>query len=156
MENSIVLNENKENNLGLGINKEVYHTLDLQTKEDKIKLYNSLQQCDILLNDIKNTTIEIEGAYIESKILDKRDDKGNIVYNEKTGEVVQKRHYRIILFGTDGKTYVSSATGVYNSIVQIINIFGKPSKDNKIKVKVTEKSVKNSQFKSLILLYVNE
>lgn len=154
MENSLVLNN--ENNLVLNGNKEVYHTLDLQTKDDKIKLYNSLQQCDILLNDIKNTVIEIEGAYIESKILEERDEKGELKYNEKTGEVINKRHYRIILFGTDGKTYVSSATGVYNSIIQIINIFGKPSKDNKIKVKISEKSVKNSQFKSLILLYVND
>lgn len=154
MENNLIITK-EENNLING-NKITFHTLDLNNKEDKIKLYNSLQQCDILLNDIKNQTIEINDLYIEKKLVDVIDNNGNPVINEETGEVRQKDHYRIILYGTDGKTYVSSSYGVFNSITQIVSIFGRPSKDNVLKLKVSEKSVRNSNFKSLVLLYVNE
>lgn len=154
MENNLIITK-EENNLING-NKITFHTLDLNNKEDKIKLYNSLQQCDILLNDIKNQTIEINDLYIEKKLVDEIDNNGNTVINEETGEVRQKNHYRIILYGTDGKTYVSSSYGVFNSITQIVSIFGRPSKDNVLKLKVSEKSVRNSNFKSLVLLYVNE
>lgn len=154
MNNSLTITKD-ESNL-LNNNKITYHTLDLNSKEDKIKLYNSLQQCDILLNDIKGETIEIDNLYIEKKLIDEKDEKGNIKIDDETGQVIQKNHYRIILYGTDGKTYVSSSYGVFNSITQIVNIFGKPSKDNKMKLKVSEKSVKNSNFKSLVLLYINE
>ena len=48
--------------------------------------------------------------------------------------VVNCEKYRTILFDDEGKTYVSSAYGIYNSLRQIISIFGNPSKDNIIKV----------------------
>ena len=41
-------------------NSRRYCTMDLTKDENKITLYNSLQQCDVLLNDIKGQVIEME------------------------------------------------------------------------------------------------
>lgn len=132
-------------------NSKKYCTMDLTEKENKVALYNSLQQCDVLLNDIKGQTIEMENVFIEQKEVPERDEKTNeVLFDEKTGEVKTKTHFRTILFATDGQTYVSSAYGIYNSLKQIIPVFGNPSKENVIKVKVGEKTTRSGR-KSLIL-----
>lgn len=135
-----------------GDNKYAIHTLNLKDKENQIKLYNSLQQCDVLLNDIRGQEIEINDVYIEKKFVHEKNEKGEIIYDEN-GVAKGKDKYRTILFGSDGKTYVASAYGIYNSINQIMQIFGVPSSDNPIKVKIGERNIKNSNHKSLILLY---
>lgn len=129
-----------------------YTTLDLSQEEDRVKLYNSLQKCDVRLIDIKGQTLEIADVFIERKDLVEKDKDGNDIYNEKTGEVLTKPHYRSVLFGTDGKTYVSGAYGIYNSLNQIISIFGLPSKENPYKVTVGTRALQNSSGESLILL----
>lgn len=126
-------------------------TLDMTIQENKIKLYNSLNKCDIRINDIKGQEIEIVGLYIEGKRLYERDDNDKILYNEKTGEALEKNHYRTILFDKEGKTYVSSAYGVYNSIRTITQIFDLPSEENVIKVKVGTRPVGKTGKESLIL-----
>ena len=67
--------------------------------------------------------------------------------------VKTKTKFRCILYGSDGKTYVSGAYGVYNSLKQIIPIFGNPSKINPIKVKVGTRKLKTGK-ESLILTVV--
>lgn len=143
-------NETKKDNMFLQVN-----TLDMDNLDNKIKLYNSLQKCDILLKDIINQEIELIGVYIEGKELAKRNENNEILYNEKTGEVLTKDHYRTILFGKDGKTYVTAAYGVYNSLRDIISIFGNPSPENVIKVKVMKKSLKDNK-ESLILSLITK
>lgn len=132
-------------------NSRRYCTMDLTKDENKITLYNSLQQCDVLLNDIKGQVIEMKDVFIEEKEVPVRDEKTDeVVYNEETGEVETKIHFRTIIYATDGQTYVSSAYGIYNSLKQIIPVFGNPSEENIIKVKVGEKTTRNGR-KSLIL-----
>ena len=113
-------------------NKKTFCTMDLEEKENMVALYNSLQECDVKLNDIKGSTIEIVDVFVEKKNVAERDEKTDeVIIDEKTGEVKTKTRFRTILFGSDGKTYVSAAYGVYNSLRQIIPIFGNPSKTNK-------------------------
>lgn len=153
MNNLMIKNENDtmvKDNLFLQ-----HNSLDMENKDNKIKLYNSLQKCDILLKDVVNQVLEIQDVYIEGKELAKRNENNEIMYNEKTGEVLTYKHYRTILFDKDGKTYVTAAYGVYNSLRDILSIFGNPSKDNIIKVKVMKKPL-NDGKESLILTLVNE
>lgn len=132
-------------------NSRRYCTMDLTKDENKIALYNSLQQCDVLLNDIKGQVIEMKDVFIEEKEVPVRDEKTDeVIYNEETGEIETKIHFRTIIYGTDGQTYVSSAYGIYNSLKQIIPVFGNPSEENIIKVRVGEKATRNGR-KSLIL-----
>lgn len=135
-------------------NKEMFCTMDLEDKENMVALYNSLQECDVKLNDIKGATVEVVNVFVEKKEVAVRDEKTDeVIYDEETGEVKTKTRFRTILFGSDGKTYVSAAYGVYNSLRQIIPIFGNPSKLNPIKVKVGTRKLKNGK-ESLILTVV--
>lgn len=134
-------------------NKEMFCTMNLEEKENMVALYNSLQECDVKINDIKGTTIEVADVYVEKKEVAERDDAGEPIYDDETGELKTKTRFRTILFGTDGKTYVSAAYGVYNSLRQIIPIFGNPSKVNPIKVKVGTRKLRSGK-ESLILTVV--
>lgn len=134
--------------------KEMFCTMDLEEKENMVALYNSLQECDVKLNDIKGTTIEIADVFVEKKEVAERDEAtGELLRDSETDEVVTKTRFRTILFGTDGKTYVSAAYGVYNSLRQIIPIFGNPSKKNPLKVKVGTRKLRSGK-ESLILTVV--
>lgn len=135
-------------------NKEMFCTMNLEEKENMVALYNSLQECDVKINDIKGSTIEVTDVFVEKKEVAERDEKtGELVYDEETGEVKTKTRFRTILFGSDGKTYVSAAYGVYNSLRQIIPIFGNPSKENPIKVKVGTRKLRSGK-ESLVLTVV--
>lgn len=134
-------------------NKEMFCTMDLEDKASKVALYNSLQECDVKLNDIKGTTIEVVNVFVEKKEVAERDEKTDELLYDENGEVLTKTRFRTILFGSDGKTYVSAAYGVYNSLRQIIPIFGNPSEDNPIKVKVGTRKLRSGK-ESLILTVV--
>ncbi len=134
-------------------NKKMYCTMDLEDKANKAALYNSLQECDVKINDIKGTTIEVVNVFIEEKEVAVRDEKTDEVLRDEEGNVQTKTRFRTILFGKDGKTYVSAAYGVYNSLKQIIPIFGNPSEENPIKVKVGTRKLRSGK-ESLILTVV--
>ena len=137
-------------------NKEMFCTMDLDDKENMVALYNSLQECDVKINDIKGQTIEVTDVFVEKKEVAERDEKtGELVRDPETDEVVTKTRFRTILFGSDGKTYVSAAYGVYNSLRQIIPIFGNPSKLNPIKVKVGTRKLRSGK-ESLVLTVVSK
>lgn len=134
--------------------KEMFCTMDLEDKANMVALYNSLQECDVKIADIKGQEIEITDVYVEKKDVAVRDEKtGEIVVDEETGDVKTKTKFRVILFGSDGKTYVSAAYGVYNSLRQILPIFGNPSKANPITVKVGTRKLKSGK-ESLVLTVV--
>ena len=134
-------------------NKETFCTMNLDEKENMVALYNSLQECDVKLNDIKGATIEMVDVFVEKKEVPERDEKTDEVILDEEGNVVTKTRFRTILFGADGKTYVSAAYGVYNSLRQIIPIFGNPSKENPIKVKVGTRKLRSGK-ESLVLTVV--
>lgn len=150
-ENSLIT---QDESIFKSTNRETFCTMDLDDEDNKISLYNSLQGCDVRLNDIKGTVLSVVEVFIEKKEVAERDEKTDeIIYDEETGEIKTKIKYRTILFDDEGKTYVSSAYGIYNSLRQIISIFGNPSKDNIIKVKVGTKKLNNGK-ESLILTVV--
>ena len=134
-------------------NKEMFCTMDLEEKENMVKLYNSLQECDVKINDLKGSEIEVVDLFVEKKEVAERDEKTDEVIYDENGEVKTKTRFRTILFDKDGKTYVSAAYGVYNSLRQIIPIFGNPTKENPIVVKVGTRKLKSGK-ESLILTVV--
>lgn len=134
-------------------NKETFCTMNLDEKENMVALYNSLQECDVKLNDIKGSTIEVTDVFVEKKEVPERDEKTGELILDEEGNTVTKTRFRTILFGNDGKTYVSAAYGVYNSLRQIIPIFGNPSKENPIKVKVGTRKLRSGK-ESLVLTVV--
>ena len=135
-------------------NSKRYCSLDLTDKSNKVLLYNALDQCDIVLSDIKGQEINVVGVFVETKDIPEKDETtGEILTDKETGEIITKKHFRSILFDDEGKTYVAAAFGVYNSLSKIIPVFGNPTKENPIKVKVGTKKTRSGKD-SLILTVV--
>lgn len=135
-------------------NFEVFTTLNTDDKDAKIKLYNTMQEgCDALVNDLKGTIINLVDVYIEKKDVAKLDEKTNMPIISEIGEIETETKFRTILFDDEGKSYASGAYGIYNSLGQIFRIFGRPTKENPIKVKIGEKTTRTGR-KSLILTVV--
>ena len=127
----------------LNNDKTLFTSIDLSEAENKAKLYNSLQKCDVRINDIIGETIEFSDIFIEEKPYTETD--------EKTGEIKTTKKFRTILYGTNGQTYVSAAYGVYNSLKNIVSIFGLPTKDAPFKVQVDKRKTQNGHD-TLILI----
>lgn len=149
------MNENKEivvssettisNSLDRMNKVKKFTTLSVETEEDVKKIYNATQDCDVRLNDIVNQEIEIEGIYIEERPTTTLDDE--------TGEVKEGSKFRTILFGTDGKSYVAGAYGIYNSISEIIGLFGFPTPEKPMKLLVKKRPICDGK-ETLVLKYI--
>lgn len=128
--------ENQKNELTLfsGITQNVYCSKIAESEKEKKELFNALESCDVLLNDIVGTTIEIKDIYVEEKE----------VADSETGEV--KTKYRTILFDNDGKTYATGSYGIYNVLKKIVGIYGLPTTWEKpLKVKVAKRPIGNGK-----------
>ena len=137
-ENALVVAENNTLTITDKINENVKRcTLDLNDEDNATALYNVLTgDADILLNNIIDETITMTGAFM--------DKHPAPVVDEGTGEVIgTTSKYRIIIFDDEGKTYATGSYGIYNALTMIFEIFGEPSKEHPIKVKVSKKATSN-------------
>lgn len=128
--------ENQKNELTLfsGITQNVYCSKTAESEKEKKELFNALESCDVLLNDIVGTTIEIKDIYVEEKE----------VADSETGEM--KTKYRTILFDVEGKTYATGSYGIYNVLKKIVGIYGLPTTWEKpLKVKVAKRPIGNGK-----------
>ena len=135
---ALVVAENNNLTITDRINESVKRcTLDLTEEDNQVSLYNVLTgDADALLNDMVDQTINMTGAFM--------DKHPAPVVDEGTGEVIgTTSKYRIILFDDEGKTYATGSYGIYNALTMIFEIFGEPSKEHPIKVKVSKKATSN-------------
>ena len=126
-------NEKNEVTLFTGVKNNMYCSIVTDTEESKKELFNALETCDALLNDCVGTEISIKDIYVEEKQ----------VIDETTGEL--KNKYRTILFDENGQTYATGSYGIYNVIKKLISIYGYPTWDPSIKVKVSKKPIGNGK-----------
>ena len=143
MENSEnVYVNNEEKGLILGRNGEeikAYSSIDLEVAdiETKKKVYKVMnEKCDILLKDMKGKELEITDVIMTPYKIQAKVD-------EKTGEIIEdgKLKFRTVIIDKTGKTYISTAYGVYNSLKKIIAVFGNPKDWEGMKVKVVEEKL---------------
>lgn len=121
-----------------------YCSVKAETRAEKIKLYNALKDCDFKLNDVVGTTIKIKDVFVQEYTKE----------DEETGEV--RTGHRTIIFGDDGKSYVTASNYLYNTLKQIFQIFGMPTEwDSPLAVEVIKQSLKNGKS-SLSLKLVEE
>lgn len=112
-------------------NGKVFTTVKAETKEDKKKLYNALQNCDVMIKDIPGQEITFDGIYVNEYQKTELKEDGTPRIGHKT-----------ILFGTDGKTYITTSNYFFNSISQILAANGGVSKDDPITIKIVKKATK--------------
>lgn len=134
IKNNVMLNEKEELAVFDDTNKKCYCSKVVETEEDKKALFNALETCDVLLNDIVNQEIDIKDIYVEE----------SQVFDEESGVVKPK--YRTIIFDSTGKTYATGSYGIYNVLKKIIKIYGLPTTwENPLKVKVVKRPIKNGK-----------
>lgn len=114
-----------------------YCSIDLENADMKTKkkLFNALNKCDILINDIVGKTIKIKDFIVQP-------------YNEindETGEYKEK--FRTIIFDDKGTSYVSTAYGIRNILDKILQVFGEPATwgDELLEVKIVKKKTKDNK-----------
>lgn len=112
-------------------NGKVFTTVKAVTKEDKKKLYNALQNCDVMIKDITGQEITFDDIYVNEYQKTELKEDGTPRIGHKT-----------ILFGTDGKTYITTSNYFFNSISQILGANGGVSKDDPITIKIVKKATK--------------
>lgn len=122
-----------ENNQIMQINNNArtFSSIKAETKEDKKKLYNALQNCDVMIKDIPGQEITFDGFYVNEYQKTELKEDGTPRIGHKT-----------ILFGTDGKTYITTSNYFFNSISQILGANGGVSKDDPITIKIVKKATK--------------
>lgn len=126
--------EENKNTLMTQTISNTYTSISAKTMEEKKKLYNALEQCDVLLNDCEDAEIELKDFYVAK--YEKQD--------ELTGEI--KTKYRTIIFDEAGKSYATGSYGIFNSLRKIVTTFGEPvTWTESLKVKVVKKSIGNGK-----------
>lgn len=120
-----------------------FTSLDLSNEEEQVKLLNATQNCDIKLNDIIGTSIEVCGIYVIERPVESVSEDG---------EVKEYKKYVTMLFDTEGKSYVTGSSSCFNSIKDIIAIKGMPTAENVYKVKPIKVSAKTQGHSYLKLV----
>ena len=125
-------------------NTQAYCSVKAETRADKIKLFNALKECDFKLNDVVGTKINIKDVFYQEY---EKEDK-------ETGDI--RTGHRTIIFGDDGKTYVTASNYLYNTLRQILSVFGTPNEwSEPLTVEVVKQPMKDGKT-SLSLKLVEE
>ena len=135
MNNELMLNNN---------DLKIYSSVKANNVEERKNIYNALEKCDVLLNDIVGTEINIKDFYIE--------ERHKVETDESTGEVKTITKYRTILFDTEGKTYATGSYGVYNALRRICMVYGEPTWTDGVMVKVDKKPIGNGKTQLTLVL----
>lgn len=135
MNNELMLNNN---------DLKIYSSVKATSVEERKTVYNALEKCDVLLNDIIGTEINIKDFYIE--------ERHKVETDESTGEVKTITKYRTILFDTEGKTYATGSYGVYNALRRICMVYGEPTWTDGVMVKVDKKPIGNGKTQLTLVL----
>lgn len=134
MNNELMLSDNKQ---------KIYSSINATTAEEKKKIYNALESCDALLNDMVGKEINIKDFYIEENHREETDELGE---NKSTVK------FRTILFDTEGKTYATGSYGIYNALRKICLVYGYPTWEDGILVKVEKKLIGNGRSQLTLVL----
>lgn len=125
--------EKNELTLFNGEGNRTYCSKMVEGEEDKKELFNALETCDALLNDCVGQEINIKDVYCEERE----------IVDDETGEV--KKKYRTILFDVSGQTYATGSYGIFNIMKKLFAIYGTPTWEEGIKVKVAKRPIGNGK-----------
>ena len=130
--------ESLKNELSLESAKdEVITTLPNESRTDKVKLYNAMNNADQSLKDYVGKELTIVDFVAHSVQLE----------NEQTGEI--GNGVRIVLIDDKGVSYACTSTGILGALKKIIGIFGYPTK--KEPYKIIPKMAKGRKFDYLTI-----
>lgn len=101
-------------------------TMVAETMEEKAKLFNAMNNPEKRVSDCINETIWVKDIFGEEVTC----------VNEQTGE--QKQCPRIVLIDTEGVGYSCVSTGVFNSLLKVFEVFGRPTYEEGLPLKIKQ------------------
>lgn len=116
----------------------MFHSFDVDTKEDKIKLFNACSSDGTPVKSMVNKEITIKDVVVLPVELE--DDVGNRTINPRT-----------VIIADDGKYYTATSWGVYRSIQKLNAIFGGLHFEDGLKVEPKEVSTKKGFTINLVV-----
>lgn len=152
MQENVEKNEKNENVKGglmvvdnkVEENVTIKTTLDLNNEDDVDLIINNVNgQCDHLLIDFVDKEINVVNVYTTTRKEE--------VYDDDTGELVNRYNHVTILFDDNNESYVSGSNAVYRSLNTILMFKGLPSKENPIKMKAIRVDAKEKGHQYLQL-----
>lgn len=127
--NEIITTNTKKNEILEGINTattSIYSSFVAESNNDKAKLYNALNAPEVRIADHIGKEIVIRDVIIEP--VD--------IVDEKTGDV--RTTPRVTLIDVNGHTYTATSYGIYNSLKRIFGLYGSPTWEDGIPVRVRQ------------------
>lgn len=122
-----VVDKSEEMALSLaGEKKSSYTSLGNTTNEEKQILYKAMSNPDKRLGDCINQVIYAKDLFME--MVD--------MTNSETGEVTSCP--RIVIVDADNVSYQSVSFGIYNALKRVISVFGTPTWEEAIPLKVIQ------------------
>lgn len=137
-------------------NKKVFTTI-----KDMDLLFNLEGECDHKINDCIGEKIRVKDVLIKefSKMVDKKDEKGNVIINEETGEVEQIEEKTIvtILIDDNKKSYVTKSKMFAMRLKNYFSMFGFSKLNNEgIDIQITTQKMKDSGNSALSFNLIKE
>lgn len=100
-----------------------------EMSKDQLKIvYNAINNPTYRVGDMINQTIDMVMVHITP--ID--------VSDSETGEIITLP--KTVIIDTQGESYSCVSKGIYNALNNIIDIFGEPTPENVISVKVVQKT----------------
>lgn len=118
----------------------MYCSMKTETMEDRVAFYNAMSAPDEQLRDHINEVLYFKDVFVEPVE----------VTDEETGE--NRSANRIVLLDVNGVSYSTMSNGIYNSLKRVFAVFGCPTWENGLALKV--KQVNNKQRQMLTLVAV--
>ena len=119
-----------------------YASFEPTTKEDKIKLYNAFNSPTEKIGNLINQKIDVVDVVLAHVEL----------VNDKTGELEDS--VRTILIDKDGKSYDATSSGIYNSVLTILSVFGSLHFEQDEPLTVVVKQIKTKRGSTLTLAVI--
>ena len=132
--------------------KEMFISKEVVTIEDKKMIYNAMNNPTDSISDLINKEIKIKDIVMEEIELTETDDNGDPIFDGDTGEIIENKlvAVRTILIDDEGNSHQAVSKGIFNSIKQIINIFGAPKTwEEPLTVTVLQVKVKKGSMLTL-------
>lgn len=98
------------------------------SKEEKVKLYNAMSNPTKKMKEVIGQTILAKDVFCEMITMT----------DEKTGEVTTAP--RVVIIDKDGNSYQAVSYGIFNSLKRIFQVFGVPTWNEPLSVRVKQLS----------------
>lgn len=100
-------------------NNVLISSLKLENFDDVKRVFNASNTPDFEIKNEINKQITVCDLHIEMCDMIKRDDNGEPIVNDETGECITDRVPRIIIIDENGKSHVGTGTGLYNAFKKL-------------------------------------